>query len=75
MEGTAPFPPHSPHCSRVPSSYLHQHLEAGDPLKWQDKEGGEGQTLAYGRLLQASQDARELGVLQAGRWGGAWGHR
>lgn len=49
--------------------YLHQHLEAGDPLKRQDEEGGEGQPLAHRRLLQASQDARELGVLQAGQWG------
>lgn len=59
----------------VPSRYLHQHLEAGDPLEGQDKEGGKGQTLAHRRLLQASQDAREPGVLQAGKWGGLWNHR
>lgn len=53
-----------------PSRNLHQHLEAGDPLKRQDEEGGEGQTLAHRRLLQASQNAGEFGVLQAGKWGG-----
>lgn len=66
-QGTVASPLPSPHCSLVPSRYLHQHLEAGDPLKWQDEEGGEGQTLAHRRLFQASQDAGELGVLQAGK--------
>lgn len=69
MEGTVASTPPSPHHSLVLSRYLHQHLEASDPLEWQDEEGGEGQTLAHRGLLQAGQDAGELGVLQAGKWG------
>lgn len=41
------------------AAYLHQHLEAGDPLKGQDEEGGQREPLADGVLFQAGQDARE----------------
>lgn len=43
--------------------YLHKHFKACDPLKGQDEERGQGQSLADGVFLQTSQNAVETRVL------------
>lgn len=57
---------HKPVCLWGERQYLDQQLEARDPLEGQDEEGGEGQPLALGVLLQLRDQLSKGCLLLAG---------